>query len=335
MQPIARLSEQKQEKEQTEGTERSDKWDLHRKNGDENNSKAKKIHCFFSSFIASRQKSFRTFILYSLPPPQLLGVCCALVHVSTTHNYKGYLQHQGYQNIAMADFPPNLSIRPLTIQDIDQCIALEKAGFPKEERCSPEKFKYRLTVCPELCSGLFIREYGYKYNAVNLPAVAARLETEQKSKADGSQGDDGDEQDNEEASDEEIPVTLSVVKETLIGHIIATKTYSNHITEQSMSLPSKEDVTCGHIEQSRYIGVHSLVIDDKWRGKNLGTLLMHDYIQKLSNQDLGSKVVIIAKKNLVSFYEKIGFVNQGKSECEHGGSSWCDLSIDLVPQEDE
>lgn len=247
----------------------------------------------------------------------------------------------------MADFPPNLSIRPLTIEDIDQCIALENSGFPADERCSEEKFKYRLTVCPELCSGLFVREYGYKYNAVNLPEVAEALESEKKLKkskkekdgngGDGDNDEDEDEDDDEddEDKDEEIPVKLSVVKESLIGHIIATKTYSNRITEESMSLPSKDDKTCGHIEQSRHIGVHSLVVDNKWRGKNLGTLLMHDYIQKLSNQDLGSKVIIIAKENLVSFYEKIGFVNHGKSACEHGGSSWYDLSIDLVPQEDE
>lgn len=241
----------------------------------------------------------------------------------------------------MADFPPNLSIRPLTIEDIDQCVALENKGFPEDERCSPEKFQYRLTVCPELCSGLFVREYGYKYNAVNLPEVAEQLENEKK-----NEGADDDASDKAEDNDlsaakgtepdyEEVPVKLSVVKETLIGHIIATKTYTDRITEQSMALPSEDDVTCGHVEQSRHIGVHSVVVDSKWRGKNLGTLLMHDYIQKLSNQDLGSKVVIIAKEDLVSFYEKIGFVNLGQSECQHGGATWYDLSIDLVPQEDE
>ena len=72
----------------------------------------------------------------------------------------------------MSDFPPNLSIRPLTIQDIDQCVELEAKGFPPEERCSREKFNYRLTVAPELCAGLFVREYDYKYNAINLPEVA-------------------------------------------------------------------------------------------------------------------------------------------------------------------
>lgn len=221
----------------------------------------------------------------------------------------------------MADFPPNLSIRPLTIEDLDQCLALETRGFPEEERCTKEKFQYRLTVCPELCSGLFIRDYDAKYSAINLPEVAAR---QQKDKTDDA-----------EEEDEEIPIKSSVNKETLIGHIIATKIYSNRITAQSMELPSKEDKTAGHIEYSRFIGIHGLVVDPNWQGKNLGTLLMHDYIQKLSNQDLGDKVVIIAHKELIPFYEKIGFNSHGISECKFADTTWYDLSIDLIPEDDD
>lgn len=231
----------------------------------------------------------------------------------------------------MSDFPPNLSIRPLTIEDLEQCVNLEAKGFSEAERCTKEKFQYRLTTCPELCSGLFIREYGYKYNAINLPEVAQRLEKETKSENASEEDTDG----SNDLQYEQLPVKLSVVKETLIGHIIATKTYYERITEASMALPSDDDPTAGHIEQSRFIGIHGLVIDPKWHKRNLGTLLMHDYIQKLSNQDLGSKVVIIAHKELIPFYEKIGFLNHGESECKFAGELWYNLSIDLVPQDDD
>ncbi|KAK6454763.1 aries arylalkylamine N-acetyltransferase [Scheffersomyces xylosifermentans] len=226
----------------------------------------------------------------------------------------------------MSDFPPNLSIRPLTIEDIDQCIALESKGFEENERCSPEKFKYRLTVCPELCSGLFIRDYEYKYNAINLPEVADKLSKENNYSEGANEQEDTDL--------DELPSKTSVTKETLVGHIIATKISSQTITNASMELPSSSDPATGHIEGSRVVGIHSLVIDPEWQGKNLGTLLMHDYIQKLSNQDLGDKVVIIAHKELIPFYEKIGFNNLGESDCKFAGSSWYDLAIDLIAEED-
>ncbi|KAK6200528.1 aries arylalkylamine N-acetyltransferase [Scheffersomyces amazonensis] len=226
----------------------------------------------------------------------------------------------------MSTFPPNISIRPLTIEDIDQCISLENKGFSESERCTPEKFRYRLTVCPELCSGLFIRDYDHTYNAINLPEVAARLAKEQKDK--------GTNDDQEEDIDE-LPSKSSVIKETLIGHIIATKIPTQKITDNAMDIPDTEDDTSkGHIESSRWIGIHSLVVDPKWRGNNLGTLLVHDYVQKLSNQDMGDKIVIIAHKELIPFYEKIGFNNLGESDCKFADTTWYDLAIDLIPEED-
>lgn len=223
----------------------------------------------------------------------------------------------------MSDFPPNLSIRPLTVEDVDKCVALEARGFPEHERAAREKIEYRLTVCPELCSGLFIREYNYKYNAINLPEVAEKREKEHDEQSSGK--DDLD----------ELAPTSSVVNETLIGHILATKIHSDRITESSMALPSDSDKNAGHQESSRYVGIHALVIDPDWQGNNLGTLLMHDYIQKLSNQDLGDKVVIIAHKELVPFYEKIGFNDHGHSECKFAGETWHDLTIDLIPEEED
>lgn len=220
----------------------------------------------------------------------------------------------------MSDFPPNLSIRPLTIEDIDKCLALEQKGFQPSERCSLDKFKYRLTACPELCSGLFIRDYNVKYNAINLPEVAEKLQKELHD----VDSDDSD----------ELPVKSSVINETLVAHIIATRTKNHVIDDASMEIASPENPNAGHFENSRYIGVHSVVVDPAWQGKNLGTLLLHDYIQKLSNQDLGDKVIIIAHDKLIPFYEKIGFTNLGESECKFAGETWYDLSIDLVAEDD-
>lgn len=55
----------------------------------------------------------------------------------------------------MTCLPPHLSVRLLTPLDLDQCDALEIAGFPPEHRASRETIAYRLGACPELCMGLF------------------------------------------------------------------------------------------------------------------------------------------------------------------------------------
>lgn len=218
----------------------------------------------------------------------------------------------------MSDFPPNLSIRPLTIDDLDQCVALETKGFPPAERCLKEKFVYRLNVCPELCLGLFIREYVPRYNSINLP---------------NSDNDNNDEDDNADDT-EALPIKSLVVKETLIGHIIATRTAGTTITDECMEIASEKIPGSGHVESSPTVGVHSVVVDPEWQGKSLATLLLHDYIQKLSNQELGEQVVIIAHDKLVPFYEKIGFSNDGKSACNFGGEEWYDMSIRLIPTDD-
>ncbi|KAE8160793.1 hypothetical protein BDV40DRAFT_313587 [Aspergillus tamarii] len=50
-------------------------------------------------------------------------------------------------------------VRPLDMSDLDSCVEVESA-FPEQERCSREKFIYRLTVCPDICLGLFVENSG-------------------------------------------------------------------------------------------------------------------------------------------------------------------------------
>ncbi|KAI3404543.1 hypothetical protein KGF56_002642 [Candida oxycetoniae] len=223
----------------------------------------------------------------------------------------------------MSEFPPNLSIRPLTIEDLDQCVELESKGFSEEERCPAATMRYRLTVAPELCSGLFIRDFEWKYNLLNLPEVARQVEREHD-----------ESKNHKEMDEEEFPGKSSVTKETLVGHIIATKIAGTRISEASMQLPTEGVQGSGHIESSRIIGVHSVVIEPKWRGKNLAALLLHDYIQKLSNQDVGDQLVLIVHEKLIPFYEKMGFSNLGESACKHANTKWYDMAVDLVSTDD-
>lgn len=184
-------------------------------------------------------------------------------------------------------------IRPLILEDAHDVSELESRGFPPEERASSETIAFRLTVCPELCSGLFIREV------------------------------EGQE----------------VKGETLIGHILGTKIPGANDSNRQAFI-TLESMGKVHDEASSTVAIHSVVISPEHQKKNLATLLLTDYIQKLSNQEVGQRIVIIAHEPLVPFYERIGFQAVGENESvkkdpAFGKAKWCDMVRELVKEEYE
>lgn len=238
-----------------------------------------------------------------------------------------------------SDLPLHLAIRPLNLEDIDQVQGLENLGFQPSERCSLDGLKYRLSTCPELSTGLFIRQFKPKYH---------ERDDELKSNADEEDNDLNTgikEKDSlDDIDDDYLPEPRStIVSEKLIGHILGTKIFGDFITEEAMEIPklnskgtiiNENERKKGHIESSSTIGIHSIVVHPNYQKKNLATLLLHDYIQKLSNQQVGDKIAIIAKENLLPFYNRIGFITKGISKCQHGGEEWYDLHCALTPEDD-
>ncbi|OBA24944.1 acyl-CoA N-acyltransferase, partial [Hanseniaspora valbyensis NRRL Y-1626] len=96
-------------------------------------------------------------------------------------------------------------------------------------------------------------------------------------------------------------------EEVLVGEIMATKISTEHITLKCM-LPNEND------EASDVIAIHSVVIHPDYQGQNLARFLMTDYIQKLSQQEVCKKIVIIVHEHLFKFYEKLGFVKLSENE---------------------
>ncbi|CAL9734352.1 polyamine N-acetyltransferase 1 [Monosporozyma servazzii] len=183
--------------------------------------------------------------------------------------------------------PLHMYIRPLIIEDLDSVTKLEELCFPPNERASKDKIEYRLITCPELCTGLFIREFD--------------------------------------------PITKELVTEKLIGHIMSTKIDSEYITLKSMEVGS-------HDEASGVIAIHALVINPDYQKKNLATLLMTDFIQKLSNQEIGKKIVIINHEHLVPFYERLGFqiIGENKDVIKDPNftkEKWLDMERELIKEE--
>lgn len=196
--------------------------------------------------------------------------------------------------MASSTLPLHMYIRPLTLEDAKQVADLESQGFPPNERASPHIINYRLTACPELCSGLFIREFDAN--------------------------------------------SKDVKKEELVGHILGTKIPK--ASSAAATFITLESMGESHSESSDTIGIHSMVISKDYQRKNLATLLLTDYIQKLSNQEIGKKIAIIAHEPLVPFYERVGFKVVGENkdvanDAQFANIKWIDMVRELVKEEYE
>lgn len=196
----------------------------------------------------------------------------------------------------MNDHPPNLSIRSLSHHDLDKCLRLESLINEKYSRLDKESMNYLLNKCPELCLGLFIRDYTYKYNSINQFEFSNEAEKNYMNNKNDSKKNINNEN-----------LICSILNENLIGFIIGSKV-NNFFLDFLTPGKTKIDVLFDSYNESfRNIFIHSFAIEEKWQKKSLGSLLMNDYKQKLLNHDIGEKIIILSEKNLIQFFEKKGF----------------------------
>lgn len=244
------------------------------------------------------------------------------------------------------ELPRHSVIRTLTIHDIDALVRNEEAGFPPHERCSKEKMEYRLRVCPELSSGVFIRQF---HETGDSESVKQSLQNHDSNTTEADESDDhGNATDADTDAPAVKPVTLppgksSLVSEKLIAHILATKTTSMFITDESMELPDIDEYgrpkdpndQRGHREDGRTIGIHSLVVDPDYQGRSVGSILLKDYIQRITTQHIADRISLIAHPELVPFYRRFDFADYGVSQVKFGGGGWHDMSAPLKEEDDD
>ncbi|KAK9424314.1 hypothetical protein SUNI508_13725 [Seiridium unicorne] len=231
----------------------------------------------------------------------------------TISNSRGRQNHKNgdikVQEILPFQFLPN--VRPLTVSDVESCVALENAAFPNpEHRCSPEKFLYRLSSCPELCMGMFctVSPETAKGWEIETCRTARPVET---GRNDGS---------------------VSV----LFAHVIGTRCPGEFITDNDMDYPrdfrtakpSKSKI--GHQEDGQTIAIHSLAVHPKLQGCGLGKLILKAYMQQINNSGTANRISLISQSYLVTYYTRFGFVHKGESKAAFGGGGWHDLTITLA-----
>jgi GNAT superfamily N-acetyltransferase len=201
------------------------------------------------------------------------------------------------QEILPFQFSPN--IRPLTVSDLDSCMALENAAFAEEHRASREKvsawakpvlatwrvsrcagadlsqLEYRLTRCPEMCMGLF---------CTVVPSEAKGFEAETLASArlvETGRGNDA----------------VSV----LLAHVISTRSLSPIVTDADMDYPKDwrtragKVTDVGHQDAGRTVAVHSVAVLPKMQGAGLGKMLIKAYLQQVKDSDSSNRIALLCQ----------------------------------------
>jgi predicted PhzF superfamily epimerase YddE/YHI9/GNAT superfamily N-acetyltransferase len=105
----------------------------------------------------------------------------------------------------------------------------------------------------------------------------------------------------------------------VIGFICATRCHE--FEHEAMST---------HHPEGPLLAIHSVVVAEEHRRKGVATAMLLDYIDKMREMDDGvQKLVLLAKKDLLSFYVDCGFSVIKPSDIVHGGDRWYDLELDL------
>ncbi|KAF5679516.1 hypothetical protein FCIRC_6129 [Fusarium circinatum] len=208
------------------------------------------------------------------------------------------------QTLFTSIFKMSLYARQLNIDDLERSLAVETAAFPPAEAATREKvIEYRLTVCPEICIGLFLRA------GASLPSP--------------------------------IPHDIPFVEDSassddvLLAHVISTKTSNKPVKDEDMDYPRnwkqdpQGDCAVGHNKNGRTIALHALAVAPDYQRAGLGKAIMRVYIQRTKSLNAADRISILTYDRLVPYYQRLGFEHYGKSESEYAGVAWHDLVSDL------
>lgn len=81
-----------------------------------------------------------------------------------------------------------------------------------------------------------------------------------------------------------------------------------------------------HDEDGEWQMLFGVVTDPAYQGKGYMSRLMEHVIEDVRRQ--GKKgLVLTCKDRLIPFYSRFGFVNEGKSQSEHGGAVWYEMRL--------
>ena len=118
----------------------------------------------------------------------------------------------------------------------------------------------------------------------------------------------------------------STVRGKIVGFVCSTRCDS--FTAESMTT---------HVATGRYLAVHSVVVDEKYRRLGVASAMLQDYVRQMTRlNDLGTHgpidaMVLLAKRELLGFYLDNGFRATRPSPIVHGRERWYEMEREFVP----
>ncbi|WP_413702140.1 GNAT family N-acetyltransferase [Psychromonas sp. KJ10-10] len=109
----------------------------------------------------------------------------------------------------------------------------------------------------------------------------------------------------------------------VIGFINSGATHKVELSDEAF----KELI--GHDATGKHIVIMSVVIHPDYQGQSYTSLLMKHFIETMTKLQK-AEIYLICQTELVKMYEKYGFDYLGKSDSDHGGLSWHEMSLNLL-----
>ncbi|KAI1775250.1 acyl-CoA N-acyltransferase [Hypoxylon cercidicola] len=262
-------------------------------------------------------------------------------------------------------FHPN--IQPLTISDLDSCVALEEAAFADPaHRCTREKVRCFLsrTVSArplffsscylKCCSPVCIRHRDiprcfrhllilpHDYDSTNVARIFEYRLTTCPELCLGlfctvvpSEIKDTD------FEISTLPTAHPVetgradgAKSVLLAHIVSTRSNDMVVTDAAMDYPrdfrtlkGRNDTGLGHQANGKTVCLHSVAVHPKVQGCGLGKLIMKAYLQQQKGSAAAQRCALICQEHLVKYYERFHFEHLGLSLATFGGGGWHDMLV--------
>ncbi len=115
---------------------------------------------------------------------------------------------------------------------------------------------------------------------------------------------------------------------TVVGQLNSGATHKDDITDEAFKQ------LIGHQPDGKHLVIFSLSVLPEHRNQSIATDLLRSFI--LEAKEAGRSIILLlCKPELISYYERFGFADRGRSASTHGGVQWHEMALNLANTADQ